>query len=1121
MLSSTEVVFLVSLGFLTITAISAQRKSDPVVLTELGKVRGSIIKTERGQDVYAFRGIRYAEAPIGEKRFRAPSYVSTWGDDELDGTKDGLKCPQVLQTGQPVEQSEDCLFLNVYTRNLNGKKSPVIVYIHGGSNAHGSGHSLSGFGPRYLLDTDVVFVTFNYRLGPFGFLSLDSPEAPGNYAYLDQVMALQWVHHLIANFGGNPDLVTLIGTSAGGMAVTLHMASPLSRGLFHRAIAMSGSATSEIVLDSVKWSRKLAHETSCPMHNPPDVLSCLRKLPWETILKVCGSWEVYGFTHMKWGYTVDGKFMPAKLTDLFDQGNFTKMPILTGLTKDEFTYSVYSEENNVGLLNDISLNFEKYASELFMHDLEDSTKIGKLKKFYLGNKHINDQSLTHFGEIFSDSFIGHGVHRLVGLARKYVDVYYYRFDYHGRFGNYIDAEGNPRGVGHGDELLYFVSVELNPFKFTQNDPEWFMVERVVGMIASFAHNGFPQTMNETKWLPTNKTHLNTMYIDTNAELGYAPFTERFRLWDELYPVNSGRSFYYPATCLITLIIVPLFLSYIVGAKVTLGIFLFALALVSAQTQTNPIVNTSLGKIKGTILKTEKGFDFFAFRGIRYAEAPIGEKRFKAPIAINKSWDGELDATKDGFICPQIGPAAEAMSEDCLIVNVYSRNLSENANKPVIFYIHGGSDKDGASHSEREAGPQYIMESDGIVLVSLNYRLGALGFLSTRTSDAPGNFGYLDQVMALHWVHNNVRSFGGNPNSVTLMGFSAGAMAVSLHLASPLSRGLFHRAIAMSGSATNEQNINNLHWTRKLAHETSCPMFNPEDLLSCLRNVPWKTIVETCKKWDVYFPDMKWNYEVDGHFLDFRPTQYYARGNFSQVPIITGLSTDEFNGMAKIMEDKTELLNDIDLNLEKYAPEFFMHDFGDPAEKKVEKLKDFYFKNQTISKTNVIRLGEAFSDSFINHGVHRLVDLARKYVQVYYYRFDYKGSFEQIRTNEYVSHGDDQFYVFKMNKFGGKLLGPNDKDWFMAEKMVGIISTFAQTGFPPEFDGLKWQPSNKTHINTLYIDEKFKMDGQPYAERFQLWDSLFPVENSGTRGSICVMTIMLTAVAMVFSVFYLN
>ncbi|XP_055851924.1 esterase FE4-like [Episyrphus balteatus] len=544
-------LFVISLCYFS-APTSAQ--SGPLVQTALGKVRGAVLKTQKGFDFYAFRGIRYAEA----KRFEAPSFVTKWEEPELDGTKDGPICPQFLSPTQLfVPISEDCLFLNVYTRNLNKTtQNSVVVYIHGGANAFGSGHSLSGFGPLYLLENDIVLVTFNYRLGPFGFLSLNSTEAPGNYGYLDQVMVLEWIHHHIAEFGGNPESVTLFGMSAGGEAVSLHMASPLSKGLFHKAIAMSGAATSDIVEDSVKWTHKLAHETSCPVFNSEDVLGCLRKLPWETIVKVCETWKAFGFPNMKWGYQVDGNFMPARLTELFDQGNFTRIPLLTGLSKYEFTFSVYDQENNTGLFNDISLNFDKYAPDIFQHNFDSSKSLQTLRKFYLGNRTINDQKLEHFGEIFADSLIGHGVHRLVDLARKFIDVYYYRFDYVGRYGAYIDAEGSPRGASHADELLYLTNVETN---FSPEDPDWPMVERMVGIISSFAQMGSPEDMNDIKWLPTNKTHLNTMYIDTNAELGYGPFTERFRLWDELFPVNSSKTVYASTLVVVLMILFQLFI----------------------------------------------------------------------------------------------------------------------------------------------------------------------------------------------------------------------------------------------------------------------------------------------------------------------------------------------------------------------------------------------------------------------------------------------------------------------------------------------------------------------------------------------------------------------------------
>lgn len=162
------------------------------------------------------------------------------------------------------------------------------------------------------------------------------------------------------------------------------------------------------------------------------------------------------------------------------------------------------------------------------------------------------------------------------------------------------------------------------------------------------------------------------------------------------------------------------------------------------------------------------------------------------------WHGVFNATKDGSICPQVVEnASVSMSEDCLIINVYTRWLPTNDKthhshytlslKPVIVYIHAGGFFHGSSDSYNGAGPQYMMDRD-IVLVTFNYRLGALGFLSTGTCDSPGNYGLMDQVLAFRWVQDHIQHFGGNPNSVTMFGYSSGAMSATLHMVSQMSKG---------------------------------------------------------------------------------------------------------------------------------------------------------------------------------------------------------------------------------------------------------------------------------------------------------------------------------------------
>lgn len=187
---------------------------------------------------YSFKGIPYAEPPVGDLRFRAPRPNRPW-EGVRDATKHGNTCPSGAILGGPGGD-EDCLFLNIYTRNLKEKR-PVMVWIHGGSFSGGSGDSWI-YGPDHIIDDGVLLVTINYRLGVLGFMSTGDSHAPGNYGLKDMVLALKWIQRNIAEFGGDPDNVTIFGESAGGAAVHYLVLSSETKGLFTRAISQSGSA---------------------------------------------------------------------------------------------------------------------------------------------------------------------------------------------------------------------------------------------------------------------------------------------------------------------------------------------------------------------------------------------------------------------------------------------------------------------------------------------------------------------------------------------------------------------------------------------------------------------------------------------------------------------------------------------------------------------------------------------------------------------------------------------------------------------------------------------------------------------------------------------------------------
>jgi para-nitrobenzyl esterase len=221
------------------------------------------------------------------------------------------------------------------------------------------------------------------------------------------------------------------------------------------------------------------------------------------------------------------------------------------------------------------------------------------------------------------------------------------------------------------------------------------------------------------------------------------------------------------------------------------------------------VKTEQGKAHGKTINDGK---VKAFLGLPYAAPPVGELRWKAPQPPAK-WKGVRDATKFGAHCAQVHVFDDmifqdgANSEDCLFLNVYAPADAKAKSKlPVMFWIHGGGYSGGSASEPRHNGD--FLPLKGVVLVTINYRLGVFGFLATadlakEANGAAGNYGLLDMVAALQWVKANIRNFGGDPENVTIFGESAGSFAVSTLMASPMARGLFQKAIGESGAAFSD------------------------------------------------------------------------------------------------------------------------------------------------------------------------------------------------------------------------------------------------------------------------------------------------------------------------------
>ncbi len=313
-----------------------------VVQTAEGPVRGRITSDPdaRGQ-VRVFLGIPFAAPPIGGNRFRAPQPVAPWVDT-LDAKGFGRPCAQVLGLAPVFNggSAEDCLYLNVWTPPRAAKSPrPVMVWIHGGAFIAGSAADSYYDGAHFVEATDVVLVSLNYRLGPFGFLG--HPSVGGNFGLLDQRAALEWVRRNIAAFGGDPANVTLFGESAGGVSVSLHMLSPESAPLFHRAIAESGPP-SLVGLASVDEATQMADDLARALGCAAGDFVCLRGKPVADVATAL-KWDkqpVGGFLEGSvkvavWWPIVDGAVVKRPPEELLRDGALAHVPFLLGTMSEE------------------------------------------------------------------------------------------------------------------------------------------------------------------------------------------------------------------------------------------------------------------------------------------------------------------------------------------------------------------------------------------------------------------------------------------------------------------------------------------------------------------------------------------------------------------------------------------------------------------------------------------------------------------------------------------------------------------------------------------------------------------------------------------------------------------
>lgn len=522
------------------------------VTLPIGELSGYISTTRNGKEFVAFEGVPYAKPPIGALRFEEPQTLDPWGG--VLKTNMLHKCIQYNHYTPPgkdmVQGEEDCLYLNIYTPELDEGLRDVIIYIHGGAFMFGSGGS---YGPYIILDQNIVFVTFNYRLGPLGFLSTEDEVVPGNNGLKDQILALKWVSDNIRYFGGNPCSITLTGMSAGGASAQLHSLSPLSKGLFHRGISQSGTVLNPWVLaeNSLEKTKKISLNLNCTITTTGDMIACLKgKKAYDIVdsVKLVMPWlynpiSPFGVVVDKWSRKPFLKEHPYKL---LLEGRINNLPWIFSNVASEGLYPAADFIAKNQYLEEI----DQFWNDLIPHildfnhtvDINDRLSVlTKIREFYFHNMNVSETTYGNLIKMVSDRLFITGIERAAKLHSISIQspVYYYYFSYRGAHSKseLRSLTNNDYGASHGDDTVYVLSTEVNTHS-TPTDQN--MSKLLVNMWTSFASTGIPK-VNDVVWLQMSKKNYidsinylhinNTSYLEmkSNVTLGNTPFWESLPL----------------------------------------------------------------------------------------------------------------------------------------------------------------------------------------------------------------------------------------------------------------------------------------------------------------------------------------------------------------------------------------------------------------------------------------------------------------------------------------------------------------------------------------------------------------------------------------------------------------
>uniref|UniRef100_A0A8C1EBQ4 Carboxylic ester hydrolase n=2 Tax=Cyprinus carpio TaxID=7962 RepID=A0A8C1EBQ4_CYPCA len=469
-----EVLICLCLTLAPVWTVPVQTDSGPVVVLKHGSVRGQYMKAKGSEKVVEqYLGIPFAQPPVGPLRLAAPGPVQGW-----EGIRNATQHPSIcLQNPDilpiviksmavnytPTGVSEDCLYLNVYTPSQRSEsdKLPVMVWIHGGALVMGGACTFDG--SSLAAYENIVVVVIQYRLGILGYFSTGDKNSQGNWGFLDQIAALQWVQQNIEVFGGDPQSVTIAGQSAGGISASFLTLSPMTKGLFQRAVFQSGVAT--VMSYSVKDPLMLAKKHIFP------------------------------------GAIVDGEFLKAQPEELLKSKDFHKVPILVGTTNHEFGWMLSQAS-----IRDFCMEYMKQLVDIFIKD--GASRVNEIiVEEYLKNAKTPEDIRDAFTEMMGDIFM---VIPSITVASYHRDagVPVYMYEFQQRPSIFKDLRPSFVKADHGDDLGFVFGACFwdGHIKVALTEEENQLCRTVMGYWANFIRTGSPNGPSLVHWPVYDKTN---------------------------------------------------------------------------------------------------------------------------------------------------------------------------------------------------------------------------------------------------------------------------------------------------------------------------------------------------------------------------------------------------------------------------------------------------------------------------------------------------------------------------------------------------------------------------------------------------------------------------------------